>query len=184
MELQSPLMDLSLQLTLLTLYRAIYPIVNIKIWISAALNPLFVVGIICFLGLFLCIVLGTAVARGIMFWELPSCFVSAISQERLEEISSNLAQSSTGMQGWTDMILMGKGQGSRSLWPHVHLLSWTWSLRNYQREFHHIWHKRQLEMNWSESGGQRPKVSVTEAHPDFFNWGGAKGGTDLTKSGV
>ncbi len=41
--------------------------------------------------------------------------VNAKSQERLEGISSNLAQTSTWIQGWTDYNLVVKGQ--RSLWP-------------------------------------------------------------------
>lgn len=71
--------------------------------------------------------------------EVAICFrvvcpssVNAISQECLEGISSNLVQTLTWTQGWTDSILVIKGECQCDLTKHVfghnsriHKLTWT-----------------------------------------------------------
>lgn len=64
---------------------------------------------------------------------------SAISQERLEGISSKLARMSTWMQGWTDLIR--GGQRSRLLWPNLHHILANAYLENVLRDFLLDWHK-------------------------------------------
>ena len=73
-------------------------------------------------------------------WQEALCFqvvhyilINTISQECLEGISSNLAQTSTWIQGSTDQILVVKGQGHREIRKKYFFLpSWrcVWNIHD------------------------------------------------------
>lgn len=65
--------------------------------------------------------------------------MKAISQYYLADTSSNLAQTSTRTERWTNLILAVEVQRSKSVWPLIHALS-TLHHRNAWREFHHHHH--------------------------------------------
>ena len=98
--------------------------------------------------------------RDIMFLVCPfvcPILVNVICEEQFEGISSYLVQTFIRIQGWTDLILVVKGQGGSDFPKHTFFALWTQYLKYVLSKFLQVWYKKSLGLNWFVLVDQRSR---------------------------